>query len=70
MYLLEKMAEYYQEKYLVEAEVVRQADQLTASSQGFRSGLAARIGDFLITCGLRLKKQYPRVGHKVYSSQN
>ena len=70
MYLWEKMAEYQQEKYLAEAEMARQADQLAGSNLGFVPRLAAGVGDFLITCGLRLKGQYPRVGYKIYSSQN
>lgn len=70
MYLWEKMAEYQQEKYLTEAEMARQAAQVVDTNLELRPRLAARVGDFLITCGLRLKGQYPRVGRKIYSSQS
>ncbi|MCB0190877.1 MAG: hypothetical protein KDJ65_02935 [Anaerolineae bacterium] len=70
MYLWEKMAEYQQEKYLAEAEMARLAAQLSDNQPEFRPRLAALVGDFLITCGLRLKGQYPRVQRRVYSSHN
>ncbi|MCB0211639.1 MAG: hypothetical protein KDJ52_20040 [Anaerolineae bacterium] len=65
MYLWEKMAEYQQEKYLAEAEMARLAVQLADERPEFRPWLAALIGDFLITWGLRLKGQYPRVQQEV-----
>lgn len=69
MYLWEKMVDYYQEKYLTEAELARQAEQLVERRERRMSRLAAMIGDRLIVWGLRLKGHYPRV-EKVYSSHH
>ena len=69
MYLWEKMVDYYQEKYLTEAELARQAKQLAEKRERRVSRLAAIIGDRLIVWGLRLKGHYPQV-EKVYSSHH
>jgi len=68
MYLWEKMVDYYQEKYLEEAEMARQATQFSENRDGRASRIAAKIGDRLILWGLWLKGRYPRM-EKVYSSQ-
>lgn len=69
MYLWEKMVDYYQEKYLEEAKMMRQAKRYAENRDGTASRLAAKIGDRLILWGLWLKGHYPRV-EKVYSSHH